>query len=101
MLNLEWLKNGNHVSYCDADRFIENFGKETGVSGLREKLEAFVKNPVPEGVTYTGTRRTSIKIFIPDLMFDEHVEMGENPWIFIGEMYPAYCIYGLAPFKTE
>ena len=30
---------------------------------------------------------------IPDLVFQEHIEMGENVWIYMGELCPAYCLY--------
>lgn len=26
-------------------------------------------------------------------LFGKHLDMGENVWIFVGETYPAYCIY--------
>ena len=34
-----------------------------------------------------------MKLFIPDLYFDQHIDMGENVWLYLGEMSPAYCIY--------
>ena len=42
-----------------------------------------------------GTKRTSIRVFVPNVTFGEEIEMGENPWIFMGDFYPAYCIYGM------
>ena len=93
MQNLEWFKT--HVTYVDADKFFDNFSKETGISNLRAKVEDFMKNPIPEGVTLTGTKRTSIRVFAPNVTFGEEIEMGENPWIFMGDFYPAYCIYGM------
>ena len=95
MLKLDWLKDGNNVAYVDASEFIDNFEKEAGISKLRQAIEEFVANPTADGKTVTGTKRTAVKIFIPDVSFDEHIEMGENPWLFMGEHYPAYCIYGL------
>ncbi|MDY6037892.1 MAG: hypothetical protein SPI74_02730 [Eubacterium sp.] len=95
MLRLEWLKDGDNVAYVEAAQFMDNFEKETGLSKFRKEVEDFVANPTPEGKTLIGTKRTAVKIFIPDVSFDEHIEMGENPWIYMGEHYPAYCIYGL------
>lgn len=40
-----------------------------------------------------GKKRLALKLFVPNLMFDENIEMGENVWVFVGEAYPAYCIY--------
>ena len=95
MLNIEWIKNENHVSYVEADRFFANFSKETGIHDLEKRVRDFVAAPTKEGIVLKGTRRTTARVFIPDYYFGEHIEMGENPWIFLGEMYPAYCIYGL------
>ena len=92
-MRIDWLENQDNVSYVAVDDFAANFGKEAGISNLREKIEEFRKNPVPEGVTYRGTKRTALKMFIPDLVFDKHIDMGETVWIYIGDMYPAYCLY--------
>ena len=40
-----------------------------------------------------GTKRAALKLFIPDMVFDKHIDMGETVWVYIGEMYPAYCLY--------
>ena len=40
-----------------------------------------------------GKNRTAVKLFIPNLVFPEPIEMGENVWVYLGEMYPAYCLY--------
>lgn len=93
MLKLEWLENPDNVVYVDINEFAENFAKETGISKLREEIELFKANPIPEGRVITGTKRTALKLFIPDLMFDKHIEMGENVWIYMGDIYPAYSIY--------
>ena len=95
MQNIEWFKNPDHVSYVAADDFFANFGKEAGISDFRKRVEAFLEAPDPEGKVLMGNRRTPVKVFIPDLTFGEHIEMGENPWVFVGEFYPAYCIYGM------
>uniref|UniRef100_UPI002F4260EA hypothetical protein n=1 Tax=Aminipila sp. TaxID=2060095 RepID=UPI002F4260EA len=66
---------------------------ETGISNLEEKIEEFKKCPTPEGVTVIGRKRTSIKLFIPNLTFKEEIEMGENVWVYMGENYESYCLY--------
>ena len=95
MMNLKWLKDPDNISYVDANDFAEHFGKEIGVENLREKIKAIADNPTKEGVLLKGTKRTSAKLFIPDLVFDEHLDMGENVWMFLGEHYDCYCIYNL------
>ncbi len=94
-MNLNWFKDPEHVVYADVEEFIENFAKETGIDDLREKIEAFDAHPTKEGLTLKGKKRTTIRLFIPDLVFDEHIEMGENIWIYMGESYECYCLYGL------
>lgn len=92
-MRVKWFENPDNIVYVDIEQFADNFGKETGISNLRGKIEEFRANPVPEGVTLTGVKRTAVKLFIPDLVFDKHLDMGETVWLFMGEMYPAYCIY--------
>ncbi len=94
-MRLNWFKDPDNIVYADINEFAENFGNEIGVENLRAKLEAFAANPTDEGMTITGTKRTSVKVFIPDRVFPEHIEMGENVWIYMGESYECYCIYGL------
>lgn len=92
-MNVNWFKNPDNVVYADIAEFVDNFEKETGISGLKEKIEAFEQNPVKEGVILKGRKRTSIKLFVPDLTFDEHIDMGENVWVYMGENYECYCLY--------
>lgn len=40
-----------------------------------------------------GPKRTSGRLFVPDLAFGEHIEMGENIFLFMGEMQECYVIY--------
>lgn len=92
-MRVEWFENQDNVVYADIDEFADNFGKETGISDLRGKIEDFRENPVKEGMILRGIKRSALKLFIPDMVFDKHIDMGENVWVFIGESYPAYCLY--------
>ena len=40
-----------------------------------------------------GSKRASGKLFIPDLVFKQHIEMGENLFLYLGEMSECYVIY--------
>ena len=100
-MNVNWFKNPDHVVYADAKEFVENFEKETGINSLKERIEEFEANPVKEGIILKGIKRTSVKLFIPDLVFDEHIEMGENVWIYMGENYECYCLYNTGNRKSE
>lgn len=92
-MKVSWFENPDNVAYVEFNEFAENFGRELGIAHLDEKIMSVKNNPTKEGLTVTGTKRTAVKIFIPDLTFDKHIEMGESVWMFIGETYPAYCIY--------
>lgn len=92
-MRVEWFENPDNVAYVDIEQFADNFGKELGINDLKKKIEDFKANPVKEGTDYRGTKRTSIKLFIPDMVFDKHIEMGETVWLYVGETYPAYSIY--------
>lgn len=92
-MTLEWFKNPDHVVYVEKERFVDNFAKETGIPRLREEIDSFGLRPAPEGVVIKGTRRTTLRLLIPNLMFGSDLEMGDNIWVYLGENYPAYCIY--------
>lgn len=93
-MRVAWFENPDNIVYVDVNEFTENFAKETGIGELRAKIEDFKKNPVKGGVILRGTKRTALKLFIPDLEFENHsLDMGDTVWIFIGETYPAYCLY--------
>jgi len=92
-MNINWFKNQDNVVYANTKEFVDNFAKETGISNLEEKIEEFKKCPTPEGVTVIGRKRTSVKLFIPNLTFKEEIEMGENVWVYMGENYESYCLY--------
>ena len=41
------------------------------------------------------SRGPSGRLFVPDLTFGEHIEMGENIFFYMGEMQECYVIYWL------
>ena len=93
MLRIGWLENPDNIVYADLNEFADNFGNEVGISNLKQEILNFRQNPTAEGIVLKGKKRSALKLFVPDMLFDKHIEMGENVWVFIGETYPAYCIY--------
>ena len=96
MMRFAWFKDPENVIYADVDQFADYFGKETGVVDFRRKLEEFRNNPIKEGVVLKGKKRTSLKLIIPDLLFEDKEEklpMGDTVWVYLGEVYPCYCVY--------
>ena len=92
-MNVNWFKDPDNIVYADTNEFVDNFAKESGILNLGQEIEEFKANPTPEGQTVTGKKRTSVKLFIPNLTFDEKIEMGENVWLYMGENYECYCLY--------
>ena len=92
MLNLTWIKNPDHVSYCKENEVLPRLARELGIADLAQQVEEFRTHPTAEGVNLKGKKRTTLKLFIPNLTFPEPVEMGENVWIYMGELCPAYCL---------
>ena len=93
MLNLTWIKNPDHVSYCKENEVLPRLARELGIADLAQQVEEFRTHPTAEGVNLKGKKRTTLKLFITNLTFPEPVEMGENVWIYMGELCPAYCLY--------
>ncbi|MBQ1475690.1 MAG: hypothetical protein IIZ21_00230 [Firmicutes bacterium] len=92
-MTLEWFKNPDHVVYVEKEKFVDNFAKETGIPNLRKEIDEFEERPTAEGKIVKGTRRTSLRLLVPNMMFGGDMDMGDNVWIYLGEYYPAYCIY--------
>lgn len=92
-MNIEWFKNQDNVVYAPVDEFVTNFEKEAGLTRLRDEVENFRKNPNEEGKILRGKRRSSVKLIVPNLIFDEKIEMGDSVWVYLGETYETYCLY--------
>ena len=92
-MNVNWFKNPDNIVYAPLEYFADNFAKETGIPNLKDEIIAFRDNPTAEGKLLKGLKRTSLKLLVPNLTFDEKIEMGENVWLYMGEMSPAYCLY--------
>ena len=99
MLNLTWIKNPDHVSYCKENEVLPRLARERRHRRLAQQVEEFRTHPTAEGVNLKGKKRTTLKLFIPNLTFPEPVEMGENVWIYMGELCPAYCLF--TPWETK
>ena len=102
MLNLTWIKNPDHVSYCKENEVLPRLARELGIADLAQQVEEFRTHPTAEGVNLKGKKRTTLKLFIPNLTFPEPVEMGENVWIDMGEAMPRLLsVYPLGGDKRE
>ena len=93
MMNRSWFQNRDHVAYCSEAEIIPRLSRELGISDLGQRVAAFRAHPTPEGENIKGRRRTTLKLMIPNLVFSEPIDMGENVWIYMGDLCPAYCLY--------
>ena len=96
MMRFGWFQDPDNVVYADVEEFADHFGKETGIENFRTKLDAFRAQPTKEGILLKGKKRTTVKLFIPDLYFSDKktkLEMGDTVWVYMGEYYPCYCVY--------
>ena len=59
-MRVEWFENQDNVVYANIDEFADNFGKETGISDLRSKIEEFRANPVKEGLILRDRKSTRL-----------------------------------------
>lgn len=91
-MNISWFKNPDNVVHIHTEVFAERFWEKFGVWDLKSQIDKFKEKPTKEGKIIKGTKRSSIRLFIPDLIFDERIEAGEKVWVYIGEFYPCYVL---------
>ena len=92
-MNIKWFQNPDNVVYVNGEEFLPALSKETGASELVSAVTLLRDHPKAEEQLVRGTKRTTMKLFIPNLIFSQPLEMGENVWIYRGETYPAYCVW--------
>ena len=76
-MHVNWFKDPDNVVYCKEEEVLPRLSKELGIGDLAERVAAFRAAPAAEGIN----------------LFPEPIEMGENVWIYMGELCPAYCLY--------
>lgn len=94
MMNINWFKNPDHLVYINAEKDLASLEARLKLPGLKEAAERLHRQPSAEGYSVKG-RRTMARLFIPDLVFPEHIEMGENIFLYFGDMTECYVLYWL------
>lgn len=92
-MRTSWFKDENHLVYINGATQLAELERTLHFPGLEEAANALRLAPTPEGFTIKGPKRTSGRLFVPDLTFDEHIEMGGNIFFYMGEMQECYVIY--------
>ena len=78
MLTLSYLKDVENVVYGPEKEIVPQLAADLLIPNLDEAVEGFRRSPVKEGLILKGGRRSSVKLFIPDLYFDQHIDMGRT-----------------------
>lgn len=92
-MNINWFRNPGHLAYVNAETELPELEKRLALPGLTATALAFMAAPNAEGVQIKGARRSTARLFIPDLTFGEHIEMGENAFLYLGEISDCYVIF--------
>ena len=92
-MRINWFKDENHLVYINGATQLAELEKALHFPGLEEAANELRQHPTAEGFTIKGPRRTSGRLFVPDMTFGEHIEMGENIFFYMGEMQECYVIY--------
>ena len=92
-MHINWFRDENNLIYINGATQLAELEKTLRFPGLEEAANALRQHPTTEGFTIKGPKRPSGRLFVPDLTFGRHIEMGENIFFFMGEMQECYVIY--------
>lgn len=92
-MNIKWLQDEDNLVYINAEKDLHRLEVQLQLPGLEEAATELRNNPTAEGLTLKGPRRTTARLFIPDLLYGKHIEMGENIFLYRGDMVECYVIY--------
>ena len=82
-MHVSWFKNEEHLVYINGETELPALEKALKFPGLTAAAAQLRDHPTAEGLTVKGPKRTSARLFVPDLVFDEHIEMGENIFFYM------------------
>ena len=84
-MHINWFKDENHLVYINGETQLTELERTLHFPGLADAANELRRHPTAEGFTIKGPKRTSGRLFVPDLTFGEHIEMGENIFFYIWE----------------
>ena len=82
-MRINWFKDENHLVYINGATQLAELERTLHFPGLEEAANELRQHPTAEGFTIKGPKRTSGRLFVPDLTFGRHIEMGENIFFFM------------------
>lgn len=92
-MNIQWLQDQDNLVYINAEKDLHRLEVQLQLPGLEEAATELHNNPTAEGLTLKGPRHTTARLFIPDLLYGKKIEMGENIFLYRGDMVECYVIY--------
>lgn len=92
-MNIQWLQDQDNLVYINAEKDLHRLEVQLQLPGLEEAATELHNHPTAEGLTLKGPRRTTARLFIPDLLYGKKIEMGENIFLYRGDMVECYVIY--------
>ena len=84
-MRINWFKDENHLVYINGATQLAELERTLHFPGLEEAANELRQHPTAEGFTIKGAKRTSGRLFVPDLTFGEHIEMDEHIFFYMGE----------------
>lgn len=100
-MNVNWFKNPDNIVFISMEEFIKRFERELKISNLRNQIEIFRGNPNPGGQILVGGNHTSIRLFLPRLIFTDRIQKDDNIWVYMGKNFPCYCIDKTEPWREK
>ena len=88
-MNILWLQDPDNLVYVNAEKDLPMLERRLKLPGLAEAAQALRQSP------------TYYRLFIPDLLYGRHIEMGENIFVFLGEMSECYVLYWSQPILSS
>ena len=86
-MRINWFKDENHLVYINGATQLAELERTLHFPGLEEAANELRQHPTAEGFTIKGPKRTSGRLFVPDLAFGQHI------FFYMGEMQECYVIY--------
>ena len=73
-MHINWFKDENHLVYINGETQLAELEQTLHFPGLAEAANELRRHPTAEGFTIKGPKRTSGRLFVPDLAFGEHIQ---------------------------
>lgn len=91
-MKLEWFENADNMVYGNLDKLTDTLVRQTGQSQWRSQIEDFKENPTKDGLSLKLGEMTALFLFIPNLVFEKKLKLGNHVWVYFSETQECYCL---------